>query len=168
MTEEAPAPHTPPTMDARWLEPARLTKATVLISLALYACVLFALLNPDSMPQNQETFGDMAAKTGLPLWAFVTLAVSLACIPLPFAFWHFFRILFRGASEGTGISMFGMLRCLFTVPNRHPDLRISRWIVFLIFGSYLVAIFTFAYLADERDLERKRHESPTEEGATRH
>ena len=157
MTENAP--QTPPTTDARWLQPARVTQATIIGSLVIFAGLLFALLHPDSMPQTQEVFGGMAAKTGLPLWAVVVLVVGIAYLPFPFALWHLFRIVFRGASEGEVISKFGLVRAIFTVPSRHPDLRGSRWMVLLIFGGYLVAILIFAYLADERDMERKRNKA---------
>jgi hypothetical protein len=152
-------------LDPRWLEPARLMKATVLISVLILGTLLFALLNPDSMPHNQEAFGGLAAKLGLPLWAVVTLLVCVAYLPLSFAFYHLFRLVFRGASEGGGISLLSLLRAVFVVPSRHPDLRASKWIVILILGGYLAAILTWAYFADERDLERKRNESQIQQGA---
>lgn len=152
-------------IDARWLKPARLIKATVILSVVILAALLAALLHPDSMAQNQESFGDFATKFGMPLRTFVAVIVVTAWLPLPFAFWHLFRIVFRGASEGEPMGKFGLVRAVFTVPSRHPDLRQSRLIVVLILGGYIVTMFTFAYLADERDLKRKRSETEYEQKA---
>lgn len=154
---EAPSV-TPRVVDARWLQPARLIKATVILSVVILAVLLAALLHPDPEPHNQEAFGAIATQLGIPLWAFVTVIVGLAWAPLPFAFWHLNRILLRGLSEGETISKFGIVRAVFTVPSRHPDLRVSRLIVLFILGGYIAALFTYAYIADERELQRKRSE----------
>ena len=162
MTE--PTQHVPRLVDESWLQPARVTKATVILSLMILTGLLAALLHPDSMPHNQEAFGDVASRLGVPLRAFVAALVAVVFLPLPFAFWHLFRIIFRGASEGETMSRFGLVRAVFTVPERHPDLRTSRLIVLIILGGYITAMFTYAYMADERDLERKRQYDQHEQG----
>lgn len=144
-----------PVRDARWLQPVRPVFAAAILSLMILAVLLSVLLSPDSMPRTQEIFGGMAAKVGVPVWFFVSFITAVAWLPLPFAFWHLFRIVFRGAWEGGPISGFGMLRSVFTVPSRHPDLKAARLIVILVLGSYLVAMFSYAYIADERDLKQK-------------
>ncbi|MCE9609280.1 MAG: hypothetical protein K8R23_03535 [Chthoniobacter sp.] len=155
---EAPK-NTPIVLDARWLQTARITKATVIVSLAILAALLMGFLHPDSAPHNQEAFGNIALKLGVPLRVFVIVVVGVAYLPLPLAFWHLFRIVFRGASEGVAISKFWIARAVFTVPRRHRDLRVSRLIVLLILGGYIVAMLTYAYIADERDLKRKGSEA---------
>ena len=141
-----------PVLDPRWLQPARVNKATAITSVAILAALLFAMLHPDSMPHNQEAFGDIATHLGLPLWGCVTSIVCLVYLPIPYALWHLFRIVFRAASEGATISKFGIVRAVFTVPSRHPDLKALRLIVLSILGGYIVAAFTYAFLADENDL----------------
>ena len=128
---EAPS-ESPLVVDARWLQPAQLIKKTVILSAVILAVLLAAFLHPDSMPHNQEAFGAIAIKLGVPLWAVVTAIVGVAWLPLTFAFWHLNRILLRGLSEGETISSFGMVKAVFTVPSRHPDLRVSRLIVLFI------------------------------------
>jgi len=157
MTEDLQ--HLPRVIDERWLQPTRQIKATVILSLVILAVLLAALLHPDSMAHNQEAFGDIATQLGMPLRIFVIVIVVAVWLPLPFAFWHLFRIVFRGVSEGESLSKFGIVRAVFIVPEHHPDLRVSRLIVILILGGYIVTMFTSAYLADERDLKRKRGES---------
>ncbi len=161
MTETPSA--SPRVVDARWLQTSRLLKATVILSVVILAVLLAALLHPDSLPHNQEAFGAIANKLGVPLWAFVTAIVGVAWLPLPFAFWHLNRIVFRGASEGGSISRFGLVKAVFTVPSHHPDLRVSRLIVLFILGGYIVALFTYAYIADERDFQRKQSEAQGEQ-----
>lgn len=109
---------------------------------------MFAMLQPDSMEHTQKMFGAVGP-FGTPLWVGVAIAVTLVFLPLPFAFFHLFQIVFRGASEGARISGFGIVHSVFTVPSRYPDLRRSRVVVLLILGGYILAMFTYAFLADE-------------------
>jgi hypothetical protein len=113
-----------------WNEPDRIRKATLLLSSVLYAALLFAMLDPNSMKQSEEVFGP--APLGLPLEAFVLALVTLVFIPLPLAFWHGYRIAARALSEGMILSKFNLIKCLFTTPSQHPDLRPSRIIVLAI------------------------------------
>ncbi|HBJ87630.1 MAG TPA: hypothetical protein DDZ88_27990 [Verrucomicrobiales bacterium] len=148
-------------LNARWLDPARLTKATVILSLVILAALLIALLHPDSAPNNQKVFGELATKVGLSLRPLVILIVCIVWLPLPIAFWHLSQILLRSASEGGSLSKLGIVRSIFVIPGRHPDLKVSRLVVLLVLGGYIVAILTCAYIADERDSQRKRSEIQT-------
>jgi preprotein translocase subunit SecG len=139
-----------PVLDARWLERGRLIKATIIVSAAFLLAILAVLVSPESARQNQEVFGGLSAWLGLPLLPVVLLAACGAYFPLPFAFWHLFRIVFCGAAEGGTISKFGVVKALFEVPRRHPDLRMSRLIVIVILGGYMATTLTLAYIADER------------------
>ncbi len=65
-----------------WNDAGRIRKATLLLSVALYAGLLFALLHPDSMPQWERFLG--VHPFGLPLIIFVTFVITIFYLPLPF------------------------------------------------------------------------------------
>ena len=139
----------PEVVDTRWLEPGKSRKAAILMSVAIYGAMLFAMLQPDSMEYTLKMFSATSGPFGTPLWLIVALSVTVVFLPLPFAFYHLFQIMFRGASEGRRLSGFGIVHSVFAVPSRHPDLRRSRFIVLLILGGYIAAMFIYAFLADE-------------------
>lgn len=152
----SPSPDPEPTINpklAAWNDPKRLRKATLGMSCGFYVLILFAILHPDSMPQSERLFG--AAPLGLPLWFFMALLVTLVFAPLPFAFWHGYRIIFRAMSDGGRLSKLNMIRYLFTTANHHPDLRRSRVIVLTILFVYLASMFGWAYYEDEKDIGAK-------------
>ena len=83
---------------AAWNDPKRIRNAAILFSLAMYGATLAAVLQPDSLPTFRAVFGE--SPLGMPLRLFAGLYFTVLFLPLPFAAWHGFKILFRGALPG--------------------------------------------------------------------
>lgn len=143
-------PLTPAQLAAAWNDPRRVQTAAILLSVVLYGAVLFAMLHEGSMPTSIKVFGERPL--GLPLRLFIGIFFSLLMIPLPFAAWHGFRILFRHASEGGSLGQVAMVRSIFTTAKIHPDLRRSQIVVLTIVGFYLILMFGWAIYADSRGI----------------
>lgn len=133
-----------------WGDPRRLRVAATLVSVLLYGATLAAVLHPDSMPTSTVVFGPRPL--GLPLPLFVWAYFTVLSIPLPFAAWHAFRILFRGAAEGTGFGRGDILRSLIVTPTRHADLRRSRRIVLGIAAFYVALMAGWIAYASAYDV----------------
>lgn len=131
---------------AAWNDPKRVRRATILCSVAMYGAVLSAMLHPDSMPTSVAVFGERPL--GLPLRLFVILFFTMLSVPIPIGVWHSYRILFRAASEGRGLSKHELIASLLRTPSSHPDLRRSRRVVLGVGAFYLALMFGWiAYAA---------------------
>jgi len=132
--------------------PEQLTRARIasaLLTLGIGAALLWASLHKDSLSVFAKVLG--SRPLGVDLRYVVAGSVVLLVIPISFAAFHAFRIWLRGMSDGRMRSA-GGLAALITVPNRHPDLRISRTIVFATFTVYFIAMIAWAVYADSRGL----------------
>jgi hypothetical protein len=131
-------------------DPKRARTAAILTSIAFTAAVMFATLQEDSLATFQKVFG--ARPLGLSLRLFVGIFIGLLLLPMPLAVWHGFKILFRGLSEGGGLSKFQMIRYVFEVPSRHPDLRVARRIVLGVSGFYAALVVAWILYTESHGL----------------
>lgn len=143
-------PLTPAELATAWNDPKKVRTAAIVLSVAIYGAVMFAMLHEDSMPTSIKVFGEKPL--GLPLRVFIGVFFSVLMIPLPFAAWHGYRILFRHASEGGSLGQVAMVRSLFTATKIHPELKRSQVIVLAIITFYLALMFGWAFYADSRGI----------------
>ena len=128
---------------------ARARIASALFTFGVGAALLWACLHKDSLSVFAKVLG--SRPLGVDLRYVVGVLVVLLVIPLSLAAFHAFRIWLRGMSEGRKGSA-GSLAALITIPNRYPDLKVSRTIVFGTFTAYLIAMIAWAVYADSRGL----------------
>jgi hypothetical protein len=160
MTEDA-NPHSNKTApDTRQEERACVVGLTLSMSVALFLAAAVVVWYAEFEAPREGSLARLAATVGLPLWAMLFLFACGLFLPVPFMLWHWLRLVFRGVfSEGMRIDPIIMLRALVAVPRRHPDLRISRWIVLLILGGYLVGMYAICH-TDEALAARREREQP--------
>lgn len=147
---QSAAPPSPQEVAAAWRDPRRVRLAAAVVSGALYAGLLSAVLHPDSMPTSVAVFGERPL--GLPLRLFIFLFFSLLFLPVPFASWHGFLILFRNAAEGGGFGKPEIVRAILSTPSVHKDLRRSRRIVVATGIFYLALMAAWIWYADSRGI----------------
>lgn len=143
-------PLTPTQLAVAWNDPKRARTAGIVLTVAIYGAVMFAMLHEDSMPTSIKVFGEKPL--GLPLRLFIGIFFSLLMIPLPFAAWHGYRIIFRHASEGGSLGQVALVRSILTTAKIHPELKRSQVIVLTIIAFYLALIFGWAIYADSRGI----------------
>lgn len=125
-------------------DPRRARRAGLLFSIAIYAALMFAMLDEKSLVVSAKTFG--ASPLGLPIKLFVVLFFTFLYLPVPFAALHFYRLLFRSMTGHGETETVEELNTLREMPPACPERRKSRCIVLSTIAFYaLLIVFWILY-----------------------
>jgi hypothetical protein len=102
----------------------KVSRATILISVLVYAILIGVNFDPAVRAKQVEAFG--AQPLGLPVTVVVGLVETLLFLPIPWVLWHGMRIGFQAHQDGRRVGIGYML----IVGSLHPHLQRSQRICF--------------------------------------
>jgi hypothetical protein len=163
MTEEANTKSNSDLAEERREERVFAAGLTMALGHAFFGLTVGLVWAAAYLPPGEIMWGWLSAKTGVPVWVILFLQACGLFLLIPFGIWHWGRLMARAYSDGYP-GRHGAWRLFVCIPRRHPDLRMSRWIVLLVIGAYSAALYTCSH-TDEAIARRKREQSRGRQGS---